>query len=289
MLSHTTKRIFVLIFSLGLFSLFTGCTDDSNITESDPDPVTEDSTDAVPSDAEWQMVWNDEFDYEGTPDPEKWNFETGANGWGNNELQYYTDRLENAEVRDNMLVITAREEDFQGSNYTSARMITYDGGHHWAYGRIEARMQLPEGKGIWPAFWMLGKNIFEGTTWPATGEIDIMEMIGGDENERIVHGTAHWDNNGEHALYGNSLTHSEKLSRNFHTYAIEWDEQYIRWFFDGEQFNEIDIQPAGLSEFNKPFFILLNIAVGGNWPGSPDGTTQFPQTMKVDYVRVYQK
>jgi len=137
-------------------------------------------------------VWSHEFNYEGSPDSDKWNFEIGDNGWGNNELQYYTDRLENARVGDSVLTITAREENYEGANYTSARMITYENDHYWKYGRVEARIKLPEGQGIWPAFWMLGKNIFEGTTWPATGEIDILEMIGGGENDSILHGTAHW-------------------------------------------------------------------------------------------------
>lgn len=264
----------------------TVCGDDKGITTSGGGE--ENSSDTSSTDQEYEMVWHDEFNYEGSPDPDKWSFEIGASGWGNNELQYYTDRLENARVEDSVLTITARKEDYKGANYTSARMITYEGGHYWQYGRVEARIKLPEGQGIWPAFWMLGKNIFEGTTWPATGEIDILEMIGGGENNRILHGTAHWNENG-HTYIGDSYTHSEKLSQAFHTYAIEWNEENIKWFFDGEQYFSLNIQPAAMSEFDAPFFILLNIAVGGNWPGSPDSTTEFPQTMKVDYVRVYQK
>ena len=262
------------------------CADDKGITTSGTDE--ENPSDTTTSSGEYELVWSEEFNYEGAPDPDIWNFEIGDSGWGNNELQYYTDRLDNARVGDSVLTITAREENYEGANYTSARMITYENEHYWQYGRVEARIKMPEGQGIWPAFWMLGKNIFEGTTWPATGEIDVLEMVGGGENNRILHGTAHWEEGG-HQYQGGSVTHSEKLSQDFHTYAIEWDEQQIRWFFDGDQYYSLSIQSSAMSEFDAPFFILLNIAVGGDWPGSPDSTTEFPQTMKVDYVRVYQK
>ncbi|MDZ7682753.1 MAG: glycoside hydrolase family 16 protein [Fodinibius sp.] len=182
------KFLFGVIGIMMIFTL-TVCGDDKGITTSGNGE--ENPTDTTSSSGEYELVWSDEFNYEGAPDPDKWNFEIGASGWGNNELQYYTDRLENARVGDSVLTITAREENYQGANYTSARMITYENDHYWQYGRVEARIKMPEGQGIWPAFWMLGKNIFEGTTWPATGEIDILEMIGGGENNRILHGTAH--------------------------------------------------------------------------------------------------
>lgn len=268
-----------------LFLIVTACGDDKGITTSGEG---ENPTDTTKTEAKYKLVWSDEFNYEGKPDPDKWSFEIGAGGWGNNELQYYTDRLKNAKVGNGVLTITARKEEYKGSSYTSARMITYGGGHYWTYGRVEARIKLPEGQGIWPAFWMLGKNIFEGTAWPATGEIDILEMVGGGKSDRIVHGTAHWKANG-HQYVGDSVTYSEKLSQDFHIYAIEWNEDTIKWFFDGEQYFSLNIQSGAMSEFDAPFFILLNIAVGGNWPGNPDSTTKFPQTMKVDYVRVYQK
>jgi len=280
------KIVFFLVSIFIAFSL-TVCGDDKGITTSG-NGEEENPSDTTSSSGEYELVWSDEFNYEGAPDPDKWNFEIGDNGWGNNEWQYYTDRLENARVGDSVLTITAREENYEGADYTSARMITYENDHYWQYGRVEARIKMPEGQGIWPAFWMLGKNIFEGTTWPATGEIDILEMIGGGENDSILHGTAHWDEGG-HVYQGDSVTHSEKLSQDFHTYAIEWDEQQIKWFFDCEQYYSLSIQSSAMSEFDAPFFILLNIAVGGDWPGYPDETTEFPQTMKVDYVRVYQK
>jgi len=287
MLSTSIKKILLFSFVISLVLTLNACGDDKGITTSGGGEEEQDTT--TTSD-EYELVWSDEFNYEGAPDPDKWNFEIGASGWGNNELQYYTDRLDNAQVADSVLTITAREENYEGANYTSARMITYENDYYWQYGRVEARIKMPEGQGIWPAFWMLGKNIFEGTSWPATGEIDILEMIGGGENDSILHGTAHWqDSDGNHTYQGGSLTHSKKLSQDFHTYAIEWNEEQIKWFFDGEQYYSLNIQSTAMSEFDAPFFILLNIAVGGDWPGNPDETTEFPQTMKIDYVRVYQK
>lgn len=285
MLANSIQKVLLFSVALSLVLILNACGDDKGITTSGGD---EDTSDTTSTNQEYKLVWSDEFNYEGAPDADKWNFETGAGGWGNNELQYYTDRLENAKVEDSVLTITARKEDYNGSHYTSARMITYGNDHYWKYGRIEARIKLPEGQGIWPAFWMLGKNIFEGTSWPACGEIDILEMIGGGENDRILHGTAHWDENG-HTYMGDSKTYSEKLSQDFHTYAIEWSKDRIKWFFDGEQYYSLSTTPATMSEFNAPFFIILNIAVGGDWPGNPDSSTEFPQTMQVDYVRVYQK
>jgi len=288
MLTSKMRKVLFCVVGIMVMLTLTVCGDDKGITTSGDGDGDDTPSDTTTSSGEYELVWSEEFNYEGSPDPDIWNFEIGDNGWGNNELQYYTDRLDNARVGDSVLTITAREENYEGANYTSARMITYENDHYWQYGRVEARIKMPEGQGIWPAFWMLGKNIFEGTTWPATGEIDILEMVGGGENNRILHGTAHWEEGG-HQYQGGSVTHSEKLSQDFHTYAIEWDDQQIRWFFDGEQYYSLSIQSSAMSEFDAPFFILLNIAVGGDWPGSPDSTTEFPQTMKVDYVRVYQK
>lgn len=240
----------------------------------------------------YELVWNEEFNYTGLPDSTKWTHEVGASGWGNNEWQYYTEkRLENSRVENGNLIIEARKESYEGSNYTSARLITYQNGHYWKYGKIEARMKLPYGQGIWPAFWMLGKNFFEGTGWPACGEIDIMEMVGGGEGrDDVVHGTVHWaDNGGNYASYGDKYQLSSGiLADNFHVFSIEWNSSSIKWFIDGIQYHVIDITPGALSEFHQEFFLILNIAVGGNWPGYPDATTVFPQQMQVDYIRVYQ-
>ena len=157
---------------------------------------------------------------------------------------------------------------------------------NWTYGRIEGRMQLPFGQGLWPAFWSLGANI--GTIgWPACGEIDIMEMIGGSGRESTVHGTIHWDFNG-HASFGRTFT-GPNFSQGFHVFAIEWDTREIRWYVDGTLYNTANITINGTEEFHRPFFLLLNVAVGGNFPGNPDGTTTFPQRLQVDWVRVYQR
>jgi beta-glucanase (GH16 family) len=233
------------------------------------------------------LAWSDEFDGE-TVDASNWAFETGSGGWGNNELQYYTNRPENAMIENGSLVITAKEESLGGAKYTSARMVTR-GKHSWKYGKIEARIKLPYGQGIWPAFWMLGTN-FSSAGWPKCGEIDIIEMVGGGENrDDTVHGTAHWDSNG-HAEYGGSkaLPDPSRFCDDYHKFGIKWNKKQIVWYLDDVQYMIIDITPAGLSEFRAPFFIIINLAVGGNWPGAPDKTTVFPQKMYVDWIRVYQ-
>lgn len=233
------------------------------------------------------LIWSDEFDYTGYPDASKWNIETGGNGWGNNELQYYTNSQNNVVVDDGLLTITAREEAAGGRDYTSAR-ITTQNKFTFKYGRIEARIKLPFGQGLWPAFWMLGSNI-SSVGWPACGEIDIMEMVGGPGNDNTTHATLHWDNDGSHAQYGQSYTlPSGILADDFHVFSVEWNTQEIKGFIDDIQYYSVDITPAQLSEFHNNFFIILNVAVGGNWPGSPDETTTFPQTMEIDYVRVFQ-
>jgi beta-glucanase (GH16 family) len=236
----------------------------------------------------YQLVWSDEFDGT-TIDNTKWTFETGAGGWGNNEWEYYTNRTANAYVDSGRLVIKAIKESYAGSNYTSARMKT-QGKISWKYGKIEARIKLPYGQGLWPAFWMLGDNIST-VSWPKCGEIDIMEMIGSTgAGDRTTYGTAHWDNNGSHASYGLSKAlASGRFADDYHIFSITWTSQKITWYLDNVQYCVIDITPTALAAaFQKNQFILLNLAVGGNWPGYPDGTTVFPQTMMVDYVRVYQ-
>lgn len=233
------------------------------------------------------LIWNDEFDYTGIPSSSNWNMETGGDGWGNNELQYYTDREENAYVDNGILTITAMSESYSGRDYTSAR-ITTQNNFDVRYGKIEASIKLPYGQGIWPAFWMLGADIGS-VGWPACGEIDIMELVGGDNNgDNTVYSTLHWENAGEPADYGQSYTLSSGVfADDFHEFAVEWDEEEIRGYVDGTEYFVADITPEDLSEFHNNFFIILNVAVGGNWPGSPNETTIFPQTMEVDYVRVY--
>jgi beta-glucanase (GH16 family) len=232
------------------------------------------------------LVWQDEFGGSSL-NSSYWTYEigTGSNGWGNNELQYY--RQENTSLQNGFLVITAKKEAFQGRDYTSSRIITKDK-KSFRYGRVDIRAALPKGQGIWPALWMLGSNI--GTVpWPACGEIDIMEMIGGNGRENTVHGTVHWDNNGQYANYGQGNTVGSGIyADEFHVFTIIWNETSIKWYRDDILYNTVDITPAGLNEFKNEFFFIFNVAVGGNWPGSPDTSTTFPQNLIVDYIRVFQ-
>jgi len=242
-----------------------------------------------------ELVWADEFDTDGSLDSSKWAFDLGDGsaqgipGWGNNELQYYTDRSENIEVKDGMLHITANRETFMGSNYTSAKILT-KGLYETKYGRFEARIKLPWGKGLWPAFWMLGDDANGTVTWPNIGEIDIMEYRG--QEPTITHGSVH----GPGYSGGNPITKSYELTNDrfdtgFHVFGIEWGENYINYYVDDVLYNQIT--PADLPEntnwvFNSnQFYIILNLAVGGNFLENPDSNTVFPQTMIVDYVRVY--
>lgn len=236
------------------------------------------------ADTGWNLAWSDEFN--GTSiNTSNWKYETGGDGWGNNELEYYTNRSENARIENGNLVVEARKENYNGMNYTSARLKS-QGLKNWTYGKVEARMKLPSGQGVWPAFWMLGENISQ-VSWPKCGEIDIMEHI---NNESAIHGTIHWDSTGNntHAQYGAASPNIDVTQ--YHVYSIEWDASSIKWFVDGTQYLEANIANNinGTDEFHKPFFILFNLAVGGNWPGNPDGSTPFPAKMYVDYVRVYQ-
>lgn len=233
------------------------------------------------------LVMADEFDTEGAPDSNLWGFDigTGENGWGNNELQYYTDRPENVTVQNGKLLITAIKESFEGSSYTSARLVT-KGKFEQQYGRFEARMRLPYGSGIWPAFWMLGADI-DTNPWPAAGEIDIMEYAG--KEPTIIFGSVH----GPGYSAGEAITKSYALEKNrfdtgFHVFGIEWGPGYINYYVDDVLYNQIT--PADVTGewvYDKPFYILINFAIGGPF-GVPNAETVFPQTMLVDYVRVYQ-
>jgi beta-glucanase (GH16 family) len=235
------------------------------------------------------LVWRDEFN--GTALNESdWTFEigNGGNGWGNNELEYYT--KENTTVKDGFLTITAKKESIGGFSYTSSRIKTQDK-KVFKYGRVDIRALLPEGQGVWPALWMLGNNISE-VSWPACGELDIMELIGGGTTrDNRVYGTIHWkDANGSAVNYGGNYTlPSGNFIDKFHVFSIIWDASSIKWYVDDIKFHEVDTTPDALSEFQNNFFLLFNVAVGGNWPGSPNASTTFPQKMVVDYVRVFQK
>lgn len=234
----------------------------------------------------YTLVWNDEFNGSSLSGDWVYDIGTGSWGWGNNELEYY--RTENAVVDSGVLTITAKQENFGGQQYTSSRIKT-QGIKSFKYGRIDIRAALPYGKGIWPALWMLGDNITT-ASWPDCGEIDIMELIGGGSyNNRTVHGTIHWDNSGSYASYGGSNSLSTGIfAEEFHVFSIIWTSSSIKWLRDDIQYHEADISPAQLSEFQQNFFFIFNVAVGGNWPGSPDASTIFPQKMYVDYVRIFQ-
>ena len=229
------------------------------------------------------LVWSDEFN-DPTINKTNWVFETGNNnGWGNSELEYYTNRPANASISNGNLQIIAIKESYLGKSYTSARMKT-QGLRNFTYGKIEARIKAPVGQGIWPAFWTLGKNINDPLwNWPKCGEMDILEHI---DNSKVLNGTLHWDNNG-HLSNGKTILCDVTK---FHVYGLEWDANSIKLFLDGTQYLEQNIANnfSSTDEFHLPFFILLNLAVGGTWPGSPDATTIFPDTLFVDYVRVYQ-
>jgi beta-glucanase (GH16 family) len=232
----------------------------------------------------WTLLWHDEF--EGPDlDTTRWVRETGGDGWGNAELQFYTARRDNARIEDGYLVIEARREKAESRDYTSARLKTQGLGA-WQYGRMEARIQIPRGQGLWPAFWMLGDNCAK-VGWPACGEIDIMENIGKEPNR--VHGTVHGP--GYSGAQGVGRAHelpSGAFADAFHVYAVEWKPDTIRWYVDGTPYQTLTPKDLpGQWVYDHPFFFLLNVAVGGHWPGSPDETTVFPQTMRVDYVRVY--
>ncbi len=228
--------------------------------------------------AQWTLVWQDEFE---NSISDSWTFEEGMgdSGWGNNELQYYTS--DNASIVDGMLQIQARAESYGGASYTSSRLKT-QGIKSFKYGKIEARISMPSFSGVWPAFWMLGENITS-VGWPACGEIDIMEHI---NTENTVYGTCHWYDTAYASYSGNTSVDVT----NFHVYSIEWDEEYIRWFVDDTQFHEIYIADGvnGTSEFHNEFFILLNMAIGGDWPGFTIDESAMPANMYVDYVRVYE-
>ena len=237
----------------------------------------------------YSQVWSDEFDGSEV-DENNWGYDIGGSGWGNNELEFYTNR--NAYLTEGNLVIRANKENYGGREYTSSRLKTQSK-QTVNYGRIDIRAVMPQGQGIWPALWMLGSN-FPTVGWPHSGEIDIMEMIGGNGRENTVHGTAHWYNqsSNQNASYGGNygLPSGETLSTNFHVFSIDWDSTSITWYLDNVQYHTMAINDSSsLAAFRKDFFFIFNIAVGGNWPQYPDASTVFPQRMVVDYVRVFQK
>lgn len=234
----------------------------------------------------WKLSWNDEFDKKEI-DSSIWTYDLGGDGWGNGEAEFYTDRSENARIEKGMLVIEARQEKYENSYYTSARLKTKSL-KEVEYGRIEARIKVPEGLGFWPAFWMLGSD-FNGKNWPDCGEIDIMEYVGREPD--LIMGTLHGP--GYSGALGKSKWNRQEfdIADDFHTYAIEWEKDQIRWYFDGTEYFKVDRSDLNGQEwvFDQPFFIILNLAVGGTLPGPVGLDTKFPAQMYVDYIRVFQK
>ena len=249
-----------------------------------------------PGGSTWVLAWSDEFDGPNgsTPDPAKWTYDLGGGGWGNGELETYTNRAQNVQIQDGNLVITALRETYTGSdgitrNYTSARLKT-QGLFAQSSGRFEARIKIPAGQGLWPAFWMLGNDIGS-HGWPTCGEIDVMENVGKQPSTiySTIHGPGYSGSNGISASVNLS---TGKFSDDFHVYAAEWEGTQIRFYLDGQLYatrTSSDLPQGTVWVFDHPFFLILNVAVGGNWPGSPDGTTVFPQKMLVDYVRAYHR
>lgn len=245
-----------------------------------------------------QLVLEESFDVAGAPNPALWstNIGTGNNGWGNNELQYYSDRPQNLKVEDGLLKITALKESFMGSGYTSGRILT-QGKFEQKFGRFEARIKVPYGKGLWPAFWLLGSNVElnvetpdnpETVAWPKCGEIDIMEYLG--SKPTSIFGTVHGPGySGGEAISKTFALTNNRFDNDFHVFGIEWGENYVNYYVDNVLYNQITPKDVkGEWVFNHPFYIILNMAVGGSFPGSPNAETTFPQTMLVDYVKVYQ-
>jgi beta-glucanase (GH16 family) len=244
----------------------------------------------------WTLTWSDEFSMAdgSAPESTKWTYDLGGNGWGNQELESYTSRPENVQIQNGSLVITARQESFTGTdgiarNFTSARLKTQNL-FAQAYGRFEARIKIPRGQGLWPAFWMLGNDITQ-DGWPKCGEIDILENIGREPG--INHGSLHGSSSAaptSDLTATISLPSGQNYADDYHIYAIEWAPGTVRFLVDSNNyatFTQSQWPAGGHWVFDHPFFIILNVAVGGRWPGGPDATTRFPQQMLVDYVRVY--
>jgi beta-glucanase (GH16 family) len=254
-------------------------------TIASPDPIAPAPPDGM------ELVWSDEFDGEAI-DPSNWTYDIGGWGWGNGEAQYYTDRPENSRLQNGLLVIELREERFEDSYYTSARLKT-QGLQQFQYGRIEARIKVPKGSGTWPAFWMLGSSFEQDAPdpenrWPNVGEIDIMEYVGREPD--LVIGTLHGP--GYAGAGGKSQWNRQEfeIGDEFHTFAVDWDAEGIRWFFDGEPYFEVGPDDLNGLEwvFDQPFFLILNLALGGTLGGNIDLDLEFPIQYYVDYVRVYQ-
>ena len=267
-----------LFLSLCLLFLLASCKDASS------NPQDDDST-------KWTLVWSDEFDYTGSPDSTKWGYDIGGHGWGNNELQYYSNHPVNVHVEDGKMIIEAKRHEGSQPEYSSARVVSRGKGD-WTYGRFEIRADIPSGRGTWPAIWMLPTEwIYGNGGWPDNGEIDIMEHVG--YNPNVINASLHskaynWPNNTQKTATINIPT----AQTNFHTYVLEWSPEKIEIYVDTIKYFTSENENLGWEKwpFDKDFHLILNIAVGGNWGGAQGiDTTIFPQRMEIDYVKVYKK
>ena len=269
------EKILLALFIMIIAASVNSCKDKDSVTN----PDSTNSGDKIVAPAGYKLVWHDEFDSSAL-DETKWNYEVNGNGGGNNELQYYTDSPKNCFIEDSCLVIQALKENYLGKEYTSARLNSNDKGD-WKYGRFEARAKLPYSQGLWPAIWMLPTDWVYGG-WPASGEIDIMEELGQEANK--VYGTVHYGT--PHQQQGGNYTLSNGyFLSDFHVFACEWNSTSISFFVDNTKYFTAHISKP----FDQRFHFVLNVAVGGNWPGNPDYNSIFPQRMTIDYVRVFQK
>ncbi len=280
-------RTIITLCVLALTAAGCSSTSDADVAGSENTAI------VTPTPKKWTLVWSDEFiQPDGSiPDPAKWNYTTGGSGFGNGELQYYTDDPQNAYIENGMLVIKAEEKTYMGRDYVSARLNTNVKGA-WKYGRFEIRAKLPNTQGIWPAFWLLPQYINYGN-WPASGEVDIMEFIGREPSR--VYGTLHYGNPHESQQGYYDLHNGETFADNFHTFTLEWEPEQFRWYVDGNLYRIINqwfTSAPGKkfpAPFDQSFYLIVNLAVGGHWPGSPDSFSTFPQYLYVDYIRIYQE
>ncbi|MEO1416843.1 MAG: glycoside hydrolase family 16 protein [Bacteroidota bacterium] len=279
-----------LLLLVTLLALTVGCTDSTETTQEKVST----QVDSYDPGTNWKLAWADEFDRDSL-DGRNWTYQVEPAGRFNDEWQRYTSSTQNAYIDDECLVIKAiHESEAHGMDqYTSARLHTANK-HTWTYGKIAARIKLPKGQGIWPAFWMLGANINENggdTPWPQCGEIDILELYGS-KDEAVVEANLHYaDTTDSHAMMGAASYRLEEgiFADAFHIFELEWTADQLTWFVDGKAFASAPLTAEDRSEFHQDFFILLNMAVGGTYAGRPDATTPFPQFMYVDWVRVYQE
>ena len=280
--------------SLFLVILLAGCSPQAPLSPTETKPVQTTPVPTPTSDPNaWILVWADEFDQPdgSAPDPAKWNHQQGGAGWGNGELQHYTNSTENSFIQDGMLMIRAKQESMMGRDFTSARLNTQFKGD-WTFGRFEIHARLPNTQGIWPAFWLLPSRARYGSG-AAGGEIDIMELIGSEPGR--TYATLHFGNPAERSSGYYDLPSGTAFSDDFHVFALEWEPDEIRWYVDDVLFHsETEWFTTGKRDamhpapFDQDFYLLINVAVGGHWPGSPDDTSVFPQVLLVDYIRVFQ-